>query len=124
MNYIKIDYKIRKIINIYLNIENKTISKISKMLNISRKSLWNEIKINSNYWGYNANSAQEKHNNREKWKNHFKFINNMNLYNEYSIQFKNKYNKNTFSIELTHLYIKNNFDFKPPSLKTIYNWIN
>ncbi|WP_223211701.1 IS30 family transposase [Mycoplasmopsis maculosa] len=124
MNYIKIDYKIRNIIDIYLNIENKTISKISKMLNISRKSLWNEIKINSNYWGYNANSAQEKHDNREKWKNHFKFINNMNLYNEYSIQFKKKYNKNTFSIELTHLYIKNNFDFKTPSLKTIYNWIN
>ncbi|VEU75690.1 transposase [Mycoplasmopsis maculosa] len=124
MNYIKINYKIRSIIDISLNVERKTISEIAKILNISRQSISNEIKINSDYWGYNSEYAEVKHRNREKWKNHFKFINKMNSYKHYSKEFKNKYNKKTFSVELTHLYIKNNFNFKIPSIKTVYNWIN
>ncbi|WPB54512.1 IS30 family transposase [Mycoplasmopsis verecunda] len=86
--------------------------------------MYREITNNSDFWGYNAFSAQNKSDIRNEWKNHFKLLNQINQYQEFSSIFVSKYDKKTFGVKPTYTFVKMNYDIKIPSLRTVFNWIN
>ncbi|VEU76915.1 IS30 family transposase [Mycoplasmopsis columbina] len=102
-----------------------SLSKIALIIGINKSSLSREIKLNSGFWGYFADEAEEKSQLRKKWSSYFKMINKFNNYQEFNKQFKKLFDKKTWGVEITHQQILNNFqNIKIPSLRTVFNWIN
>ncbi|MGY5139196.1 IS30 family transposase [Mycoplasmopsis gallinarum] len=124
-NYKRISFKMRAQIDFFLNKTQLSITQISRELNISRSTLINEIKINSNINGYDAQQAEIKHKNREKWKNQIKLRNQINKYSDFSKEFIKRFNNKYFGIKVTWKQIYYTYrNIKIPSLKTVFNWIN
>lgn len=120
----KLSWNERTVLEYLLWATNYSITKIAKILGYSRTTINNEIKNNSTFWGYFALDAIEKTITREKWKNHFKFLNNLNKYKEFSSLFKKEYDGKLWTVKLTIEKIKNLYpNIDVPSFKTVYNWI-
>ncbi|WP_406616823.1 IS30 family transposase [Mycoplasmopsis adleri] len=121
----KFNYNLRVKLEFLLWTTNNSISKIANKLGFNRVSIIREIKNNSTFYGYFAEDAEIKNRIRCNWNHHFRMINNMEKYKEFSKKFKQIYDGKIWTVELTYERIKNNFPaLKVPSLKTVYNWIN
>ncbi|VEU76317.1 IS30 family transposase [Mycoplasmopsis columboralis] len=102
-----------------------TFKEIAEKIEIHRNSLYEEIKKNSNLYGYDAYYAQLKHDNRRRWSEQIKLRNTFEKYKEFTNLFIEKFDKKTWGVEVSYLAVTNNHpEIKSPSLRTVFNWIN
>lgn len=123
MLYHHISESERILIDFMFNEQKKSITEIAKFLNRDKSSVSRELNRNKNKeYHYNCKFANLKAKERQWHKHSMHFL----KYRRFIEEFLKIYDKKYCGVETSRSIIKNKFgdEFKIPSVKQIYNWIN